>query len=429
MRTALAIGGTSALAALSGCAGGALGRGDGLGDVDVPQGPSDPSAFPERQHAWDDDLKRDPFGNVVLPNHQLLLFLDYRGSGGPTAADRETVETSFRTLERAFQRLTGGDPSADNEGLVLMAGYTPKYFGRFDTDLPESVDLQSPEAVLRKTNDDVDKADSFDALVLLSSDTVPVLLAAEEALFGGIDTVNGIEVETTIEDVFRKTERRTAFVGPGMPRDRLENEEIHEDAPLSMGYKSGFRENLATEDRVTITEGPFAQGTTMQVSKLRLDLGEWYENDRETRDELMFSHAHSREDIGDVGEGLEDDSQLTEEVVDQLESQAKTHGRVGHSAKTAQARDDDFKPLILRRSEGINDTFNEDGRVDFNFTALMEGIEDFIETRRAMDSSHLDEYVEEGGHGIVSYMEVTNRATVLIPPRSTRALPTPNPST
>lgn len=165
----------------------------------------------------------------------------------------------------------------------------------------------------------------------------------------------------------------------------------------------------------------------MQVSKLRLDLGEWYENDRETRDELMFSHAHSREDIGDIGEGLKHDSRLTEEIVEEVESRAKTHGRVGHSAKTAQARDDEFKPLILRRSEGINDAFHEDGRVDFNFTALMEGIEDFIETRRAMDSSHLDEYIEEGGHGIVSYMEVTNRATVLVPPRSKRALPTPNP--
>jgi hypothetical protein len=249
VRTALAIGGTSALAALSGCTGDAFGRGDGLGDVDVPQGPSDPSAFPERQHAWDDDLKRDPFGNVVLPNHQLLLFLDYRGSGGPTAAERETVETSFRTLERAFQRLTGGDSSADNDGLVFMAGYTPTYFARFDADLPASVDLQSPEAVLQKTDDDVDKADSFDALILLSSDTVPVLLAAEEALFGGIDTVNGIEVETTLDGVFRKTERRTAFVGPGMPRDRLENEEIHEDAPLSMGYKSGSPRGRSPRER------------------------------------------------------------------------------------------------------------------------------------------------------------------------------------
>lgn len=427
MRTALAIGGSSALAAVSGCTS-PDGSADQLGAIDVPRGVTNPAEFPERQHAWNQNLKTDPFGNGVLPTHQLVLFLNYTGEGTPTADERETVESAFLTLERAFQRLAGADHSADNEGLVFVVGYSREYFDRFDDELPSSVALQPPEAVLRKTDDDPDKADSFDAVVLLSSDNVPVLLASEEALFGGLDALNGVDVRGTLSGIFEKAERRTGFVGKGLPHEKLDNENVHEDAPLSMGYKSGFEDNLPTEDAVTITDGPFAKGTIFQVSKLRLDLGKWYEKDRETRDELMFSHQHSPEDIGDIGEELEDDSGITEEMVADLESTAEERGRVGHAAKTAQARNDDFEPLILRRSEGVNNSFHEDGKVDFNFSAVMEDIEDFVETRKAMNGSGLDASLEEDGDGILPFMEVTNRATFLLPPRGLRSLPRARPT-
>jgi hypothetical protein len=207
-------------------------------------------------------------------------------------------------------------------------------------------------------------------------------------------------------------------------------ENLRGDAPLSMGYKSGFVDNVATEDAVTIPRGPFREGTTFQVSKLELDLGKWYGNDRERRDELMFSHEHSPDDIGNVGERLEDDSGITEDVVDDLERTAREEGQVGHAAKTALARNDDFEPLILRRSEGVNNAFvrPQEGKVGFNFSAVMETIEDFVETRQAMNASHLDDHVAEDGHGILPYMEVTNRATFLLPPRKRRSLPRPLPT-
>ena len=44
-----------------------------------------------------------------------------------------------------------------------------------------------------------------------------------------------------------------------------------------MGFKSSLRRNQATEDYVTISEGPFVGGTTMQVSYMRLRLDSWYE--------------------------------------------------------------------------------------------------------------------------------------------------------
>jgi hypothetical protein len=53
----------------------------------------------------------------------------------------------------------------------------------------------------------------------------------------------------------------------------------------------------------------------------------------------------------------------------------------------------------------------------------MERITDFVETRQAMNATDLDEHVEEDGHGILPFMEVTNRATFLIPPRKFRSLP------
>lgn len=448
MRTALAIGGTSALAAVSGAISEAR-AGSGL-TLDVPQGPTDPDAFPERQHAWNQDIAKDPFGNVVLPNHQLILFLNYLHEGTPTGHERTEIESAFRTLELAFQRLSGGNPDGDNEGLVFMVGYSRSYFDRFDAAGPNSVDFLRPETVLRRTDDDPDKADNYDAVVLLSSANVPVLLGSEEALFGGLDTLNGVDVRGTLAGVFEKAERRTAFMGKGRPRDNLvenpdspltdeapdgitnENveENLHADAPLSMGYKSGFKDNLATEDAVTITTGPFRQGTTFQVSKLELDLGKWYENDRERRDELMFSHDHSPADVGSVGEALEDDSGITEDVVEDLEETAKEHGRVGHAAKTAQARNEQFEPLILRRSEGVNNALvrPREGTVGFNFSAVMAEIEDFVETRQAMNASHLDAHLDADGHGILPYMEVTNRATFLLPPRKHRSLPLPLPN-
>ncbi|MDT3434770.1 hypothetical protein [Haloarcula sp. 1CSR25-25] len=449
MRTALAIGGSSALTAVIGAQPGAGVKGEGY-SFDVPQGPENPNAFPERQHAWAQDLKTDPFGNGVLPNHQLILFLNYKGGSTPTGKERKEVEAAFRTLELAFQRLSGGDSAGDNEGLVFMVGYSRSYFDRFEQDLPNAVDFLRPEEVLRRTDDDPDKADNYDAVTLLSSATVSVLLGSEEALFGELDTLNGVSVRGSLEGIFEKAERRTAFVGKGLPRDNLvedpdvpltdeETDEItdehvkeslREEAPLSMGYKSGFKDNLATEDAATITTGPFKEGTTFQVSKLELDLGKWYENDRQRRDELMFSHEHSPSDIGDIGEKLEDDSGISEEIVDDLEKTAENRGRVGHAAKTAGARNEDFEPLILRRSEGVNNSLvhPKEGKVGFNFSAVMEDIEDFVKTRQAMNASHLDNHIGEGGHGILPYMEVTNRATFLLPPRKHRSLPLPLPN-
>jgi len=196
-----------------------------------PRGPTDRSVLPERQHAWNDYLVTDPAGNTILPQHQLLLFTSYTGSGQPTETDRRTVESAFETIDSAFQRGTGANPSANfNRGLLYLVGYSPQYFDRFDADLPDDVDLRAPSSVLEAVGEDPENADEYDAVVVMGADDASVLLATEQALFGEADTINGLSVEETLEGVFELSERRTGFVGSGLPHDRIDDDRISESA-------------------------------------------------------------------------------------------------------------------------------------------------------------------------------------------------------
>lgn len=420
-KAALAIGGTSALSACVAVEG-------GDGDTPFPRGPDDLSTLPARQHGWGKYIVKDAHGNTIQPQHQLLLLLNYAGPGTPTDADRETVEDALRSVERAYQHGTGGDVGASiNKGLLTMLGYSPSYFERFDTPLPDSLDVRPPGSVLDAVGEDPGKADDFDAVLVVTSDFASVVLAAEAALFGGRDAVNGVPVEATLDGVFERADRRTGVVGKGLPAEHLDETEIPDRAPLSMGFKSGFRDNLATEDAVTIPEGPFADGTTVQLSRLRNDTPDWYDHDLETRIDLMFSPEHDVDEVHETGEPLGASSGVTPETVENIESDAATHGCLGHSQKTATARDDDFQPLILRRSEGVaTDDVSADG-VGFNFLSIQETIGDFVETRQAMNPEKYDVDVDDPHHGIVDYLETESRATFLLPPRRHRALPSPRP--
>ncbi|MFP8890252.1 hypothetical protein ACLI4U_10825 [Natrialbaceae archaeon A-CW2] len=420
VRSAVAIGGASALSACL----------DAETDEDVadpgepkfPQGREDLSALPERQHAWNDFMVREPSGDTILPQQQLLLFVEYTGSIPPTDDERAAVEDTLRSVERAYQRGTGGTAGATFlEGLLFLIGYAPGYFDRFDADLPPGIDLPNPATVIKRLEEDA-TPESADAVIVLNSDYGSVLLGVEEALFDDVDRLNGVTVKGDFSSVFEKVERRPAVVGRGNPAKELDHDAIDEDAPMSMGYKSGFDDSNPEESRVTWDDGPFSGGTTLLASRLGIDLDSWYEFDEETRVGQMFTMDHTPEDIGRTGEALGADSGITEESVENLEKHAREHGCVGHSAKAARARDDDFEPLILRRSEGnISDPAHDAG---MNFTSLQSGIEDFIETRNAMDD-FAD--VEAHKSGIVDFLTTERRGTYLVPPRSLRALPSPRP--
>jgi hypothetical protein len=299
-----------------------------------------------------------------------------------------------------------------------MLGYAPAYFDAVG-DVPEG--LSTPESVLEAVGEDPGHADDYDAVLILTSDVGSILLAAEEALFGELDELNGLAVESTFEGVFSKAGRHVGYVGKGLPADKLDHEDVPGDAPLSMGYKSGFRDNLPSEDRVTINEGPMAGGTTIASSTLRIDLDRWYDQGQAERTAEMFCPAHDPDDIGATGDKLGGDSGVTESDAENIDAHAEEYDRVGHTQKVARARDDDFEPRILRRTEGVADTVRDGA--GFQFNAIQETMADFVETRQTMNVDEYDHDVPAEDHGITDYLETLRRGSYLAPPREKRALP------
>jgi hypothetical protein len=407
-KSAVAIGGTAALAAC-------LDR----NDPDVPTG-TDPDTLPAGQHRWDQGLETDDAGNHRLSRHHVLLLLDYDRDGEPTDSDREQVEDALRSLERAYGWAT--------DGLLFTIGYSPAYFDRFDAE-PAGVSLPEPEALASFEDPEIDTPDT---IVHLASDHESVVLAAEEALKGNRETVNDRSMSASFNGLFTERDRRTGFVGTGLPAENQDvdgipdSEPVPEDSPLFMGFKSGFKENQASEERVMIDSGPFAGGTTQHLSKIRLHLQQWYEQDsREQRVSKMFCPAHAEEDrVEGVGENLGTDNQVGDCAEDVVE-QSRRDGVVGHAQKTARARDGD-EPLILRR-----DFDSTDGdEAGLHFLSLQRSISDFVATRAMMNGTDIDESSAVGqrvNNGILQYMTVTRRGNYLLPPRESRALPVANP--
>lgn len=416
VKAAVAIGGASALSACT----------ERLGtDREIPEG-GDPAALPERQHAWNEFLPRDDHGNHVMARHHVLRYLDYAGDGTPTDAERERVETALQGLERAYE--------FSNDGLLFTVGYSPSYFDRYDDALPDDVGLPAP-APMSSFEDPT--FDEQDVVVHLASDHGDVLLEAEEALLGERTSANDVEFDADLAGVLDPADRRTGFIGKGLPAEKAaeedvdgipEDADIDEDAPLFMGFNSGFEKNQASEDRVTIQSGPFAGGTTQHVSKIRLRLDDWYgEQDYDDRVAEIFCPAHAEDGVVEgAGENLGNSSQVAENGCPaHVDESAQEHGRVGHAQKTARAREDDT-PVILRRDFDSTDG----GEAGLHFLAVQRSIEDFRTTREAMNGTDVTENPairQRVNNGILEYTFVRRRGNFLLPPRQHRALPTPRP--
>jgi len=410
VKSAVAIGGTAALAACTSREQPAL-----------QTGPDDPATLPTRQHAWNDSLRTDDHGNDVPPRHHAFVQFDVTETP-PSDADRSAVETALRSVERAYPH--------SNEGLLMTVGYSPSYFSRFGSALPDSVDLPEPQALAPFESPEPETADMG---VHIASDYGSVVLGVEQALRGEREQLNGVSVSAFPETLTR-TERRTGFIGEGLPADHQDvegipdSDPVPEDAPLYMGFESGFSKSQASEDRVTISDGPFAGGTTQQLSKIRLDLQQWYEqDDRYHRVATMFCPAHAEAGtVEGAGQNLGDSNQVAERGCPAHAGADAEAGVVGHAQKSARARRDG-EPLILRRDFDSTD----DGQATVHFLSLQERIGDFVATRSLMNGSDLAEDGAVGqrtNNGILQYMTVERRGNYLVPPRSHRALPTPNPA-
>ena len=411
VKAAVAIGGASAFAACTARE----------STPDLPQGPDDVSGFPARQHAWNAVLDLDDADNHLGPRHRVLLYLDYAGDGEPTERDRKTVERAFRNLEHAYPR--------SHDGLLFTASYSRAYFERFADALPNGVDLAKPKAL---TPFEDPTLDAPDAVIHLASDYGSVVLGAEQALLGEQNELNGVAIEANLKGIFERVDRRTGFVGDGLPAENQDvngipdSDPVPDEAPLYMGFKSGFEKNQATEDRVTIRSGPFAGGTIQHISKIQLHLDQWYDQDsRSQRVSKMFCPAHAESGaVEGVGENLGNSSRMDDCAP--VEKAARESGVVGHSQKMVSVREND-RPVILRRDFDSTDG----GDAGLHFLSLQRTTTDFTDTREAMNGTDIaadSALGQKNNNGILQYMTVTNRGNYLVPPRAHRALPTSRPN-
>jgi hypothetical protein len=391
---------------------------------DAPPVPSgDPSAVPARQFAWGEYVRRDDAGNEQLPAHQTLLYLTLPGEGPPDADDRATVERAMTRLDEAY--------AWSHEGVLRSLAYSPEYFQRYGS-LPEGVDIYPAERLSPFETPDFDRQD---ALLHLASDRPDALLRAERALTGERDSANGVAFDAALTDVFAVDDRRTGFVGAGLPASKQAGLEgvpadgpVPEASPLFMGFKAGFARNQATEDRAAIREGPFADGTTKHVANLRQRLADWYgEQDFADRVMEMFSPMHAENDwVEGVGGNLGDDSRV-DETLSTIVEQAREHGRVGHAQKAARAnRDEDGGVKLLRRHFESADG----GIASLHFPSLQRRMSEFDAVRRAMNGSDLTTETpavrQRVNNGILEYIFVRHRGNWLVPPTALRALPAPD---
>ena len=393
----------------------------------VPTG--DPAAKPPRQHAWREFIRHDEHGNSQLPNHQLLLYVNFEGDGPPSADTRTTLETALSVVDRAYEW--------SHEGLLFSIAYSPSYFDRFDSSLPDDIDLPQPEPL---SPFETPTFDTQDAVVHLASDRAAVVLEAEAALTADRETANGVSVDARLTDVATVDSRRSGFVGAGLPAANQDAEgvpaskPVPEASPLFMGFEAGFRGNQATEDYVSIESGPFAGGTTKVIANLRQRLDDWYE-EQSFEEQVMelFSPGHAEQELVEgVGSNLGSDSGI-DQFVDELSDDAREHGRVGHAQKAARAnRDADGNVRLLRRHFESTDDIGSDQTVaSLHFPSLQRNISAFEEVRRAMNGTDMTAVTpavrQRVNNGILEYIFVRRRGYFLVPPRRHRALPTPRP--
>ncbi|WP_254536043.1 DUF7405 family protein [Halomarina litorea] len=368
--------------------------------------PSNPhaDALPARQHAVDDALRTDEHGNSLAPRYHTVLLLGLRNP--PTVEHARTVERAMRELEGAY------DWSPD--GLFHVLAWGSGYFERIGELAAAPVD--HPE-VLSRTDDP--KLETYDAALVLSADDPSTLLDAERGLFHG-GSLAGSTPDARLGDVFRVVGRRTGFMGEGLPAAHTDADGIPDDAPLPkdapmfMGFKSGRRGTQATEDRVTIEEGPFAGGTTMHLSRLRQSLETWFSLSRNERVARMFSGTLTGEDV----DALTDDVPFEGGVPEA----AREHDVVGHHEKVARVREDG-DPLLLRRDFNTVDG----GHAGVHFLSYQRSLADFQATRKAMNGWYLrddsERVRERRNNGILDFITVTARANFYVPPRGGRSFP------
>jgi len=369
----------------------------------VPLG-SQPAGLPTRQHAWVGTLAVDLLGDPVAPQYDRLLFFDVNGLPSPAYA--LLLESRLRTLERRY------DWSPN--GLLFTVSWAPAYFKllRIPSPVPAATSLSTFE------NPAIDR---YDMCLHLACNDEQRLQDVERALVRGAP-LDGVEGSLTLAPALTWRETRTGFTGTGLPaahqhvRGIPAGSPVPAGSPLFMGFKSALRKNQATEDDVTIPDGPFAQGTTLQVSYMLLNLDEWYDGLSEARRvALMYSPQTSVASVAKItNDAPGEPGKITEAIT--------TYGMIGHAQASATARQHN-RPVIIRRDFNTVDG----GHAGLHFVSVQRSIQDFVATRNAMNASgaHLVNrtITATANNGINAFITVKRRANYVMPSRTERAFP------
>jgi dye decolorizing peroxidase len=371
----------------------------------VPLG-GQPAGLPARQHAWNAALASDRYGNAIPPLHHRLLFFDVNGT--PSAASARLLEAALRTLERAYPWT--------HSGLLFTAGWGQPYFAAV-------LHVASPIPAATALSDfELPVIDDYHLCLHLASDDEPRLAAVEAALVHGVP-LPGADGPVDVSSALRWRETRTGFIGTGLPAERQHTggipsgDPVPAAAPLFMGFKSSLTRNQATEDDVTITAGPFAGGTTMHASYMRLSLDDWYgqlsESERVAR--MYAPQVTPRQVTDDFTTDAESDPNLLGQAISR-------YGVIGHSQTSARARRAG-RPVILRRDFNTTDG----GVAGLHFVSLQRTIADFVTTRSAMNATSAQlqnpAITDTVNNGINSFIFVLKRGNYLVPTRAQRSFP------
>ncbi|HWE11017.1 MAG TPA: hypothetical protein VG325_16840 [Solirubrobacteraceae bacterium] len=401
--------GAAGLATAGAAAGIAVGEtaGSGTPSVAVPRVALSPlaPALPARQHAWNATLARDRDGNPVSPRFDRLLFFDVQGSPSPAYA--RLLEASLRTLEHRYRWSPGG--------LLFTAGWGPDYFERVlhvASPIPRATAMSLFEQPA---------IDDYHLCLHLASDDERRLADVEAALVHGVP-LPGAAGPLKITDILRWRETRTGFVGAGLPAAHQDTggipagRPVAASAPLFMGFKSNYKRNQASEDAVTVLTGPFAGGTTMAVSYMRLRLESWYGNlsIRERVARMYAPQVTPQQANAFTTDAASDPNRLGEAI--------SRYGVIGHAQTSARARRNG-KPLIARRDFNTVDG----GQAGLHFVCIQRSIEDFVTTRKAMNATSAQlqnpSITDTVNNGINEFMFVLKRANYILPARAQRAFP------
>jgi hypothetical protein len=401
--------GAGAVAVAVAGAGEGIRAGLGAGPAAVPDGPlgPPPAGLPARQHAWDAYLAADADGNPVAPRFDRLLFFDVAGEPGPAHA--RLLEAALRTLERAYPWRSSG--------LLFTAAWGPGYF----TDVLKVASPVPPATALSNFEQPV--IDDYHLCLHLAGDDESRLAAVEAALTRGAPLPEaGTEGRLDISSVLRWRQSRTGFVGTGLPAGRQDvngipgGRPVPGDSPLFMGFRSGLRRNQASEDDATIAGGPFAGGTTMHVSYLRLRLDTWYAQlSQPERVARMYAPQVTPKQAGAFTTDAESDPNLLGQAITR-------YGVIGHAQTSARARRGG-RPVILRRDFDTTDG----GLAGLHFVSLQQTTADFVSTRTAMNATSAQlqnpSITDTVNNGINEFIFVLRRGNYVVPPRAQRSFP------